>query len=202
MYQTGLKHLLYDLNHPNRWFLGTLEQVKARVSVILDQCGDEWRGVQAGFALVCAGKERESQANEQLVSIWGRWLMTEGAAHGLRPPSGPERARAVGMHEYLEALGLHGRALYDAVGTHFDPRCLQIRVASLLTRWMRDGQASQPDYASPQDLATIFARVHAAARRNKPFAILMRSPFRTDVEAQLIHNGALAGPISAMLAHP
>ena len=106
------------------------------------------------------------------------------------------------MHTYLGALGLQGRPLYDAVGTHFDPRCLQRRVATLLTRWLRDGHASQPDYVPPQGLATIFARVHAEARRNKPFAILMRSPFRPDIEAQMIHDGALAGPISATLTHP
>eukprot|EP00959_Pyramimonas_sp_CCMP1952_P100693 2106369-Pyramimonas_sp.AAC.1 len=68
------------------------------------------------------GRERASPAAEEKVRAWGRWLVKEGRAHGLRPPAAEERARAVGLAGYYQGLGVRDRALYDAVGVHFDPR--------------------------------------------------------------------------------
>eukprot|EP00959_Pyramimonas_sp_CCMP1952_P337389 7065284-Pyramimonas_sp.AAC.1 len=81
------------------------------------------------------GKERESPAAEEKVKAWGRWLVREGRAHGLRPPCAEERARATGLAGCCRGLGIDGRALYDAVGIHFGPRCLQRRVVSVMQAW-------------------------------------------------------------------
>ena len=183
-------------------FLGSLDTVKTRILAILDRYDATWRGVRTGFLLVSTGRERESQANEQLVAVWGRWLMAEGRGHGLRVPTAEERARAVGMDGYLTGRGLTGRPLYDAVGMHFDPRCLRHRIAHFLRDWLATGTVAPTSFRTPRDLANIFVGLHAAARRQKPFAILVPSPFRQDVEQQCIQDGLLDGPVRDMLANP
>ena len=202
MYQTGMKHLLYDLEHANRWFLGSLDTVKTRILAILDRYDSEWRGLRTGFLLVSAGKERDSHANEQLVAVWGRWLMRHGRDHGIRVPSAEERARAVGMAGYLTALGLQDRPLYDAVGMHFDPRCMRRRITTFLRSWRDTGAVTQPQFPQPRGIVDIFVRLHAGARRHRPFATLVHSPFRADVEQQLIQDGLLDGPTRNLLARP
>eukprot|EP00959_Pyramimonas_sp_CCMP1952_P294271 6155287-Pyramimonas_sp.AAC.1 len=64
------------------------------------------------------GRERESPATEAKVKAWGEWLIDEGGACGLRPPTDDLRARAVGLASYYRSLGIHGRQLYGAVGIH------------------------------------------------------------------------------------
>eukprot|EP00969_Alexandrium_andersonii_P237990 10504605-Alexandrium_andersonii.AAC.1 len=49
-----------------------------------------------------------------------RWIDLRGPDHGFRAPSVGERARALGLAAYYEAVGLRGRALYDAEGNSFD----------------------------------------------------------------------------------
>eukprot|EP00959_Pyramimonas_sp_CCMP1952_P224157 4686791-Pyramimonas_sp.AAC.1 len=63
---------------------------------MLAECGAEQRfpGCTEGLSLVMAGRERESPAAEDKVRAWGRWLVKVGRAHGLRPPSAHEVARA------------------------------------------------------------------------------------------------------------
>ena len=45
----------------------------------------------------------------------------------------------------------------------------------------------------------IFAQAYAVARRNKPFAPLASSPFRTDTEAQMVANGEIQAAVDATL---
>ena len=123
--------------------------------------------------------------------MWGRWLMTNGRQHGLRPPTEHERVRASGLHPYLDHLGLQGRALYDAVGTHFDPRSLELRLMPLLRAWFGGGEVARPRYLDPMQILAVFDRLHAAVRRACPFAPLVRSPFRPDVTAMLVGDGLL-----------
>ena len=46
-----------------------------------------------------------------------------------------ERARAAGLEQYCNALGLAGRQLYDAIGLSFDGYALMRRTAAFLRDW-------------------------------------------------------------------
>ena len=190
-YQTSLRHLLYSEDSNNRWFLYSGHELKQRVHAILTETDAEasWPGVKDGLNLVTAGRERESHASERLVQTWARWLMTNGRMHGLRPPTEHERASAVGLASYYAGLDLTGRDLYDAVGIHFDPRCLQQRVISLLKDWLRGVNPVPVNYPAPADLVQIFDRVWRHARHHCPFAVLASGPFRADIHAQLVQAG-------------
>ena len=182
-YQTNVHFLLFDEDHPNRWFLCTQAQVKARLHVILQNSGaeNEWPGVRAGLNLVHAGRERESPGAERAARTWARWLMRHGREHGLRPPSAEERARAVGMSTYYQGLQLQGRELYDAVGNHFDPRCLQQRVSSLLHDWFQGVDPPRAPRATFEHIRASFDRASAFARQRCPFAPRAAGPLRQDL---------------------
>ena len=84
--------------------------------------------------------------------------MRHGRENGVRPPTAQERANAGGMAGYYRSLELQGRELYDAVGNHFDPRCLQQRVTTLLHDWFNSvdpppapRSTSEPGPAPSQD---------------------------------------------------
>jgi len=86
---------------------------------------------------------------------------------------------------------LGGRDLYDAVGMHFDPRCLQQRLIALLQDWFRGISPVPVTYPAPTDLLRIFERVHRHARRHCPFAHLVSGPFRPDIHYQLVRAGEI-----------
>jgi len=199
-YQTSLRHLLYSEDSNNRWFLYSEHDLKQRVHSILLETGAEarWPGVKEGLNLVSAGRERESIAAEQSVRTWAAWLMANGRLHGLRPPSEHERARAVGLASYYDGLDLAGRDLYDAVGMHFDPRCLQQRIISLLKDWFRGINPAPVAYPPPADLLRVFDKVWRHARLHCPFAGLASGPFRPDIHYQLVQ----AGDIPALPLRP
>ena len=190
-YQTSLRHLLFSEDSNNRWFLYSEHELKQKVHAILVDTDAEtsWPGVREGLSLVSAGRERESHAAEQAVRTWAGWLMANGRLHGLRPPSEHERARAVGLASYYARLDLTGRDLYDAVGMHFDPRCLQQRIISLLKDWFRGVNPAPVAYPQPTDLLRIFDRVAAHARRHCPYTALASGPFRHDIHHQLVQAG-------------
>ena len=122
--------------------------------------------------------------------------MAHGRTHGLRPPTPEERARASGIHRYALGLGLAGRDLYDAIGNHFDPRCLQQRLMPLLRPWALGLDVGRPVYPDPAAILAIFDNLRAAVRRLLPFVNLVRVPFRDDVVAQLVADGLLPADTS------
>ena len=124
--------------------------------------------------------------------------MSQGREHGLRTPTPEERARASGLGTYLDQLGLAGRELFDAIGTHFDPRCLQQRVALLLRAWSNGLHVPRPAYPDPNALKALFDRLHAQVRAGHPWTGLAHTPFRSDVMDSLEAEGLLeAQPVRA-----
>ena len=182
-YQTHLRFLVYDLDHNNRWFLCTQAEIKSRVLGILQRTNadQQWPGVRDGLNLVCSGRERESPGAEAAVRTWGRWLMSNGREHGLRAPTEQERARAVGMADYYHGLQLQGRELYDAVGNHFDPRCLQQRVSTLLRDWFNGIDPPRPPRAAYGHIRRSFNSSSEFARTRCPFAPRAAGPLRHDM---------------------
>ena len=59
-----------------------------------------------------------------------------GPDNGFRIPSGEERANAFGMEDYLLGLGLSKRALFDATGNMFRPRCWLSRIDEPVENWL------------------------------------------------------------------
>ena len=112
---------------------------------------------------------------------------------GIRPPNEWERARASGVGSYYARLGLAGKELYDAVGTHFGPRSLQQRLIPLLRQWGAGSTITEVGLPDPSQLLAIFHRLHAKVRQQCTcrFANLVSSPFRYDVVAHLVAQGLL-----------
>eukprot|EP00969_Alexandrium_andersonii_P090311 3987891-Alexandrium_andersonii.AAC.1 len=56
------------------------------------------------------------------------YLVDNGSALGIRPPNVGERARAVGLGQYIRALGLTDKQSADALGNSFDKDAVQKRI--------------------------------------------------------------------------
>ena len=79
------------------------------------------------------------------------WIHNEGPRLGYRVRNPEERARATGRAQYFAARGLSDVQLYNAVGNHFDPDALRIRMKSL--GWHHQGRYAPetpvPDSSRP-----------------------------------------------------
>eukprot|EP00969_Alexandrium_andersonii_P211633 9347274-Alexandrium_andersonii.AAC.1 len=56
------------------------------------------------------------------------YLVENGAALGIRPPNVGERARAVGLGQYVRSLGLTDKQAADGLGNSFDKDAIQKRI--------------------------------------------------------------------------
>lgn len=63
------------------------------------------------------------------------WLVEHGGRLGVRPPNVAERARGLGMGEYLPQPGLSEAREYDAQGNAFDPLAIAIRIGPGARDW-------------------------------------------------------------------
>ena len=114
---------------------------------------------------------------------WATWLVQEGRQHGLRVPTASERACAVGLGAYFASLSLEGRGLYDAMGTHTDPRNLQQRVLPAVLAWLRGAQPPGPPLRAPtlRHVQDAWRAAAAFAATHCPWARVRRLPFDPDV---------------------
>ena len=123
-----------------------------------------------------------------------RWIERDGQLHGFRAPTPEERARVTGRGDYLLALGLSPRGLFDLVGDHFDPDALLLRLRCVYG-WLRGGQLPPPPAAAPGPHAIL--RAYATLRR----AVLANgvpaeeTPYPRDMRATLLaETDDLAAP--------
>eukprot|EP00959_Pyramimonas_sp_CCMP1952_P031406 658621-Pyramimonas_sp.AAC.1 len=73
--------------------------------------------------------------------------------------------------------------LYDAVGVHYDPRCLQRRLASAILAWSRDEPVPGQQRAAPTErqVWAAWRQARSVAGRNCPWAPLAETPFPDDI---------------------
>eukprot|EP00959_Pyramimonas_sp_CCMP1952_P375530 7865194-Pyramimonas_sp.AAC.1 len=112
-----------------------------------------------------------------------------GQSQGLGKMAG-RRARAVGLAGYYQGLGIRDRALYDAVGMHFDPRRLQRRIVTALRAW-REGRPTDVT-CTPAPTGGQIAQGWGSARTYAggqcPWAQLRDRPLPDDLAEQLLRR--------------
>ena len=126
----------------------------------------------------------EARQSEDVALVAVRWIERCGEALGFRVPRATERARATGRGDYLVALGLPERGLYDLVGDHFDPDALLVRIRGPIRAWARGEAAVAPDPLEPRDLMRIYARVRNEVIRSGCRA--EAGPFPDDLRGPLM----------------
>ena len=75
-----------------------------------------------------AGDGARDPERERKADVTAQWMHENGTQLGFRAPNAGERARAFGMGQYLESLGLSEKDLFDATGNMFDKDALFVRV--------------------------------------------------------------------------
>ena len=108
----------------------------------------------------------EARQREDVALVAVRWIERCGEAMGFRVPRATERARATGRGEYLMALGMPERGLYDLVGDHFDPDALLVRLRGPIRAWARGEAAAVPGLLEPSELARVYGRVRREVIRS------------------------------------
>ena len=175
-YQYHPNHLLFSDDPGCGWRVGDLESVKTRVRNLLPA------HLHEGFRALCAG-QRDDEHDAIPVA---RWIEAHGRRHGFRVPHAIERARATGQGAYLQQLQLEPRQLYDAVGNHFDPDALAIRMALVIEDVLVRGDTQPHTFLDPSALATIYQRLadHVRTLENGSIPITP-GPFPRDIAALL-----------------
>ena len=166
-------HLVYRVG--SEWHGGDLYSVHRRMV----QAAPE--DVRPGLRVLWRGEARQSE-DVALVAV--RWIERCGDALGFRAPRATERARATGRGDYLVALGLPERGLYDLVGDHFDPDALLVRILGPIRAWARGEAAAAPDPLEPRELMRIYARVRNEVVRSGCQAAA--GPFPDDLRGPLM----------------
>ena len=156
-YQGHPACLLYNLQHPLNWDLMNMRQVVCRIRGLLlpDEVERTFPGVRAGFELIVDFHERHGDG-EDIARQFLLWVAERGPSHGLRFPHQDERARSLGLGDFLNTLQLSPRQLYDVVGSHFDPRALQRRMFPLLRDWCAGAPVASHPFPSPAALNGIY----------------------------------------------
>ena len=175
-YQYHPKHLLFANDNDSGWHAGDLESVKTRVRQLLPP------HLHDGFRTLCSGQRDDEYAAIQVA----RWIEANGRRYGFRIPHAVERARATGQGAYLQQLQLGPRQLYDAVGNHFDPDALAIRMALAVEDVLVRGDTPAHVFLDPHALLTIYQRLAATVRTLENGTIpVADGPFPRDIAALL-----------------
>ena len=155
------------------WHAGSLGDVISRFRRTLPP------NLSDGFRILWQGARVDEDRAIEVV----RWIEANGRCEGFRVPSAQERARATGQGGYLTSLGLTTRQLYDAVGNHFDPEPVAIRMADLVHDWFRGCPTAHHACASPNQIRDIYSCLtHGVSVAGIP---VEDSPFPRDVQAML-----------------
>ena len=142
-YQYAPRYLLYQGDLAHRPLPELIQYICGVLPTYLRQ---DW------IQLAQAGSAR--RINEDGATRVARWIAVNGRSHGFRTPSVAERARAYGMHDYMAALQLNPRIIFDAQGNMFDPDCWLSRVAHALAGWL-DG-TTDPGMCTVAPLAQVW----------------------------------------------
>ena len=140
-----------------------------------DEVERSFPGVRVGFELIADFQERRGDG-EALARQFLLWVAERGPAHGLRFPRPDERARALGLGDFFDALQLDPRQLHDVVGGHFDPRALKRRMFPLLRDWHLGRPVSTHAFPDPSALNGIYSRLRAGLRQAHPLIVPVRDP--------------------------
>ena len=175
-YQYHPKHLLFSVDPEYGWHAGDLDSVKTRVRNLLPA------HLHDGFRALCAGQRDEEH---DAIPV-ARWIEAHGRRHGFRVPHAIERARATGQGAYLQQLQLGPRQLYNAVGNHFDPEALAIRMALAIEDVLVRGDTQAHAFPDPQALIVIYQRLadHVRTLDNGNIPVTP-GPFPRDIAALL-----------------
>jgi hypothetical protein len=126
------------------------------------------------------------------------WLAEHGPVLGIRAPNVAERARAMGLAQYLALLNLTEAAMYDAQGNSFDKDALRLRLEGPLLQWLRGADYEHPVYLSPAGLAAQYGDLLAGAVASGCAAWLLEpAPFPTDLLDTLLQEGVPARPVQS-----
>ncbi len=157
------------------WHGCSLDQVRSRILRVMPA------DVGRRYSRMLRGNL--SHREEEWVVPAMEWIEREGPRHGVRTPSPRERARATGRGQYLEELRLSDRDLYNAVGNHFDPDALRMRLREPLRVLAAGAQSTLHEFPAPADLATIY---RGLARNVREEGIPVQpAPFPQDLRVAL-----------------
>ena len=106
-----------------------------------------------------------------------QWFAAHGPQAGVRIPNVRERARALGLEQYCDALGLGEREMYDAQGNSFDQEILHVRIGAALGDWAR-GARRRHNWLPPLELLQTYRTVQMEINRPDE---TRRSPFPADL---------------------
>ena len=98
--------------------------------------------------------------------VYAKWVSEHGHTHGFRPPTVDERVRSTGQEEYLRALNLSQRDLFDLTGNHFDCSAVQTILAPLLRDWVYLRQVPFWTYPSPASQAALLQGLGATVHQH------------------------------------
>eukprot|EP00969_Alexandrium_andersonii_P181800 8034272-Alexandrium_andersonii.AAC.1 len=104
-------------------------------------------------------------AQEAQAELVTRWIDQHGPGLGFRAPSAAEQARALGLEAYFAALGLQGRALYDAEGNSFDYMAVAVRLAAAVEGLAAGRPPPRHDLPGLQELLGTYASARTWVRR-------------------------------------
>ena len=139
-YQYTPRFLLFNQSVALRWRGMSLNAAQARIR---DSLPEAQRPGWDDIANSSFGRARDL-AREKRMDATAIWISQHGPALGFRPPNWAERARAVGLYEYLAATQLSNRERADALGNGFG----QYEVASRIGHGL--AEALQRDAADPR----------------------------------------------------
>ena len=92
------------------------------------------------------------------------WMDEVGYTHGFRRPDVRERARNMGMEEYLEELAsvvqppMTHREMFNLQGNSFDPLAIALRIGPAVVEWLRGGSASSHRFPGPVAVDEAFEK--------------------------------------------
>ena len=153
-YQVGPKHLLCDQST----VVGQLTtgQLRRHIQGLLP------RHLRPAWEWLASERTIGSPAEVEPLAAW---IATEGATHGVRTPNAQERARAMGIDDYMHSLGLSDIDSYNATGNAFDGSALLSRIEEPLKK-LGSAPAPNPDRWLPADAVDDIWRAAVAERRH------------------------------------
>ena len=164
----------------------TLPQLRKHVRGLLPET------LKSAWDWLCSAK---TTGNSACINDLATWLVRSGPDIGVRPPNARERARALGIGGYAEALDLSEVALYDATGNAFDGEALLARIEGPLRRLGNGPRANPERWLSPRDVLQLWqdARREKVAAGADP-AFLPEPEARLGRQANLFAAQAAAPP--------
>ena len=205
-YQSHPNYVMQYTDHAHyRWDLMSLFEIPRHIKRILNEPAhgylEAFPRASAGLQWILDGTEKKYE-HEAACDEYTDWLHLHGATHALRPPNEWGRARAAGVAEYLAALHLTGRRLYDVVGLAFDPRALQRRLCPLLMDW--EGGLSPRALPCPSldEVITFYRGLDRTLQQHAPFAPREPHPYPPDLMPAETDGSSIARTAAHIMARP